>query len=67
MICDLMSISPKLSNSIPDDPELADIHTDNRLDMAILGELIDHYKYQLKFVILLPNTALPVGKCWRFS
>ena len=54
MICDLMSISPKLSNSIPDDPELAEIHTDNHLDIAILGELIDHYKYQLKFVIDSP-------------
>lgn len=51
MPCDLMSISPKLSNSTPADPELAAIHEDSRLDIAVLGELVDHYKYQLKFVV----------------
>lgn len=49
--CDLMSISPKLSNSTPTDPELAAIHEDSRLDMAVLRELIDNYEYQLKFVV----------------
>ncbi len=49
--CDLMSISPKLSNSTPDAPELAAIHEDLRLDMAVLRELIDNYEYQLKFVM----------------
>jgi len=48
--CDLMSISPKLSNSTPTKPELAAIHEDSRLDIAVLRELIVHYKYQLKFV-----------------
>jgi 7-carboxy-7-deazaguanine synthase len=51
MPCDLMSISPKLSNSTPTDPELAAIHEDSRLDTAVLGELIDNYEYQLKFVV----------------
>jgi 7-carboxy-7-deazaguanine synthase len=51
MPCDLMSISPKLSNSTPADPELAAIHEDSRLDTAVLGKLIDNYKYQLKFVV----------------
>jgi len=51
MPCDLMSISPKLSNSTPDDPELAAIHEDSRLDIAVLRELIDNYEYQLKFVV----------------
>ena len=51
MPCDLMSISPKLSNSTPDDSELAKIHGDSRLDTAVLGELIDNYDYQLKFVV----------------
>ena len=51
MACDLMSISPKLSNSTPSEPELAAIHEDSRLDIAVLGELIDNYKYQLKFVV----------------
>ncbi|MCH7556136.1 MAG: 7-carboxy-7-deazaguanine synthase QueE [Planctomycetes bacterium] len=49
--CDLMSISPKLSNSNPKDPALATIHKDSRLDLAVLGKLIDSYKYQLKFVV----------------
>ncbi|MCH8120600.1 MAG: 7-carboxy-7-deazaguanine synthase QueE [Planctomycetes bacterium] len=49
--CDLMSISPKLSNSNPKDPALATIHKDSRLDLAVLGELIDSYDYQLKFVV----------------
>jgi 7-carboxy-7-deazaguanine synthase len=51
MPCDLMSISPKLSNSTPDDPELAAIHEDSRLDTAVLRELIGNYEYQLKFVV----------------
>jgi 7-carboxy-7-deazaguanine synthase len=49
--CDLMSISPKLSNSTPADPILAAIHKDSRLDIAVLRKLIAHYKYQLKFVV----------------
>jgi len=51
LACDLMSISPKLSNSTPDDPKLAAIHKNARLDLAVLRELIDNYKYQLKFVV----------------
>jgi 7-carboxy-7-deazaguanine synthase len=51
LACDLMSISPKLSNSTPDDPKLAVIHKDSRLDIAILHRLIDNYGYQLKFVV----------------
>ena len=49
--CDLMSISPKLSNSVPADASLAVSHEHSRLDIAVLGELIDNYKYQLKFVV----------------
>ena len=51
MPCDLMSISPKLSNSNPKDPVLAKIHKDSRLDIAVLGKLIDSYQFQLKFVV----------------
>lgn len=51
MPCDLMSISPKLSKSTPKDPELAKIHEDSRLDIAVLRALIDGYTYQLKFVV----------------
>ncbi len=49
--CDLMSISPKLSNSEPTDPELAATHKDSRLDIAILQVLLDNYEYQLKFIV----------------
>jgi len=51
MPCDLMSVSPKLSNSAPDDPEVAAVHEDSRLDIAVLRKLIDEYNYQLKFVV----------------
>jgi 7-carboxy-7-deazaguanine synthase len=51
MSCDLMSISPKLSNSTPDEAKLAVIHENLRLDTAVLAELIDNYEYQLKFVV----------------
>lgn len=51
MPCDLMSISPKLSNSTPQDAKIAAMHDRSRLDLAVLGELIDHYDYQLKFVV----------------
>jgi 7-carboxy-7-deazaguanine synthase len=40
-----------LSNSAPTDPEHAATHEDSRLDIAVLQELIDNYKYQLKFVV----------------
>jgi len=49
--CDLMSISPKLSNSTPTDPKFAAVHENSRLDVAVLRRLIDNYKYQLKFVV----------------
>ena len=53
--CDLMSISPKLSNSTPEDSKLAAIHENSRLDLAVLRELIDNYNYQLKFVVDSPD------------
>jgi len=49
--CDLMSISPKLSNSVPDDAKASAAHEDSRLDIAVLQELLDNYEYQLKFIV----------------
>ena len=49
--CDLMSISPKLSNSVPDGAKASAAHKDSRLDIAVLQELVDNYEYQLKFVV----------------
>ena len=60
MPCDLMSISPKLSNSTPQDAKLAEIHENARLDMAVLSELIDKYIYQLKFVVDSENDLLEI-------
>jgi len=51
MPCDLMSISPKLSNSTPAEAKPAEMHEKSRLDLAVLRELIENYKYQLKFVV----------------
>ena len=56
LACDLMSISPKLSNSVPtaeDRSQKTEIRRQKflRLDIAVLRELIDNYKYQLKFVV----------------
>lgn len=51
MPCDLMSISPKLDNSVPEDIKMAAIHNDSKLDLAVLEELVSNYNYQLKFVV----------------
>lgn len=52
--CDLMSISPKLSNSTPWDREegrWAAQHERTRLQPDVLKELMLRYDYQLKFVV----------------
>lgn len=52
--CDLMSISPKLSNSIPEGP-WASQHDRLRIQPATLAELMARYDYQLKFVMEKPE------------
>jgi 7-carboxy-7-deazaguanine synthase len=52
--CDLMSISPKLSNSTPEGRWAAQ-HERLRLQPGTLRELMSHYDYQLKFVIARPE------------
>lgn len=52
--CDLMSISPKLSNSTPTDPAIASMHEKSRLNIAALRNLVDSYHYQIKFVVNFP-------------
>jgi 7-carboxy-7-deazaguanine synthase len=49
--CDLMSISPKLSNSTPADPRWAAQHDRLRIQREVLAQLLARYSYQLKFVI----------------
>jgi 7-carboxy-7-deazaguanine synthase len=53
--CDLMSISPKLANSTPDDREWGLRHERKRIQPGVLRELMDGYPYQLKFVIAQPG------------
>lgn len=57
VICHLMSISPKLSNSRPDPvvhPRWAKAHERRRYRPEILRRLIQEHTYQLKFVIDQP-------------
>ena len=53
--CDLMSISPKLANSTPDDPRWSRQHERLRIQPGVLAELMARYAYQLKFVIAAPG------------
>jgi 7-carboxy-7-deazaguanine synthase len=54
--CDLMSISPKLSNSTPRDRWAAQ-HDRLRIQPGVLRDLMARYEYQLKFVIEKPEDA----------
>ena len=61
--CDLMSISPKLANSTPQDREggrWAAQHERLRYQPGVLKRLIGRYPYQLKFVISDPNDLTEV-------
>jgi len=53
VFCDLMSISPKLSNTVPLDGDLAVIeqHDRERSKPEIVQQLMLRYNYQLKFVV----------------
>lgn len=56
--CDLMSISPKLANSTPCEPEggrWAAQHERLRIQPGVLRRLMRAYPYQLKFVIVGPE------------
>jgi 7-carboxy-7-deazaguanine synthase len=58
--CDLMSISPKLSNSTPEG-EWTARHDRLRIQPAVLLELMARYEYQLKFVIEKPADVEEAG------
>jgi len=51
LACDLMSISPKLGNSVPGEAALAADHERTRLDPEVLVALMEAYSCQLKFVV----------------
>ncbi|HXH61479.1 MAG TPA: 7-carboxy-7-deazaguanine synthase QueE [Fimbriimonadaceae bacterium] len=49
--CDLMSVSPKLANSVPANSIWADRHNYLRHNAVVLSRLVHSYPYQLKFVV----------------
>ena len=51
--CDLMSISPKLSNSTPVG-EWRERHESTRTNLTAIRRLMNEYAYQLKFVVAKP-------------
>ena len=56
VVCDLMSISPKLANSTPvREEQWAAQHDRLRGDLRPLSQLLGRYEYQLKFVIEAPR------------
>jgi 7-carboxy-7-deazaguanine synthase len=52
--CDLMAISPKLSNSVPDDVRWKERHESMRLRPEVITALLNRYVCILKFVIDKP-------------
>jgi len=58
VVCDLMSISPKLENSTPHEREggkWAAQHERLRYQPEVLKQLMSEYLYQLKFVVAAPG------------
>ena len=61
--CDLMSISPKLSNSAPTEPDLLAQHEKQRFDLPALQQLTHNYEYQLKFVVEGKEDLKEITRC----
>jgi 7-carboxy-7-deazaguanine synthase len=62
--CDLMSISPKLSNSTPttrEDGRWAQLHDRLRYQPEVLRRLMSSYEYQLKFVVSAPEDLAEIA------
>lgn len=55
VVCDLMAISPKLSNSVPDDAIWHDRHEQARFRPDVIRSLLLRYNCILKFVIDQPQ------------
>ncbi len=58
VVCDLMSISPKLSNSTPTEAQAglwSEQHEEMRYQPDVLKKLIGTYTHQLKFVVAKPQ------------
>ena len=59
---DLISLSPKLRNSIPEDPIWKDLHDKRRTNEKAIRFLTDQYDYQIKFVIDVPEDIQEVNE-----
>ena len=58
VICDLLSMSPKLANSTPWEKAqgaFAAMHEARRLDFTVIRKFLESYEYQLKFVVDRPG------------
>ena len=62
LACDLLSVSPKLSNSVPARAELAEVYERLRFDPATVRCLIETYPYQLKFVVDAADDLAEISK-----
>jgi 7-carboxy-7-deazaguanine synthase len=54
VVCDLLSMSPKLANSTPwkrGKGRFARMHEQRRLNLAVMQQLMDRYEHQFKFVV----------------
>lgn len=68
VVADLMSISPKLSNSQPLAPAVwRDRHRRNQENDVVIRKMIRDYPYQLKFVVDVPGDLVEIaGYLQRF-
>lgn len=60
--CDLMAISPKLSNSVPNDAVWHDRHEKARFRPDVIRALLNRYNCILKFVIDHPEDVVEVTR-----
>jgi 7-carboxy-7-deazaguanine synthase len=61
--CDLMSISPKLSNSTPDGALAGSWsvrHERDRYRPEVIRDLVERYEHQIKFVVAAPEDLLEI-------
>ena len=64
VVCDLMSVSPKLANSTPlqrDGGRWAAQHDRLRYQPKVLRGLMSQYEHQLKFVVIEPSDLAEIG------
>jgi len=62
LVCDLMSISPKLGNSVPAEPDLAADHERAKPVPEVLKALIETYSCQFKFVVDKPEDIAEIHR-----